>query len=148
MEFLNSRDIKHLIAMIEKQWAAKFEFKGLVCRNNEGRLFLVSEKYSELDTRGLRIESIGLYIGRLVHAELKLSIEGSQLIGPYAKQNVVELSDEEFYDWMRGLDIKRPEASKVFLIVKNKKEYFGCARHNQGKLLNLFPKERRIRSFT
>jgi NOL1/NOP2/fmu family ribosome biogenesis protein len=147
METAGAKDIKHLEAILKRQWGAGLQIRGHLHINSEGRVFSVSEDFARLDTQGLRIETIGLYIGRLVPGGFKLSIEGSQLLGPYANQNVTELCDEEFSDWMRGLDVGKAGQSPCFQIIKNKAEFFGCARHTNGRLLNLVPKERRIRSF-
>ena len=141
---MNTKEIKYVRSLIKKQFGGCPELNYNWLKTNE-RVFILNREIDQLDTRRMRINSQGLYFGRLTHGELKLSIEGSQLIGPVATKNVLDLSEEQFEHWLRGLDLELPGEEKKFVIIKHNDDYFGCGRQIQGKLLNLVPKQRRIR---
>ena len=148
MKPMNSSQIRTLKRMIERQWGCTPRLDYLFFINSEGRVFIVNRLLEQLDMTGLNINSVGLYFGRLVHGELKLSIEGTMMIGPLARANVIELNATDFRHWVQGLDLDLAGSSETFVIIKSGEDYFGCARHTRGKLLNLTPKERRLRVLT
>ena len=78
------------------------------------------------------------------NGELRLSIEGSQLIGKAAKKNVVEISDCQVKKWLFGNDIEIGTACEGFVIVRNKNDFLGTGKIKDGVLLNFIPKTRRI----
>ena len=75
---------------------------------------------------------------------LRLSIEGSQIMGPYAKKNVLELSKEASRDWLKGRDLAVETDCSGFVIVKSGDDFMGCGKVKDNKLLNFVPKIRRI----
>ncbi len=77
----------------------------------------------------LLVESLGLYLGTwLVNGELRLSIEGSQLLGPGATRNVLELGEEEFRRWVCGEDLEKETSLRGFVIIKHGADYCGCGK--------------------
>jgi len=145
-EWLNSKAVKELMRLCDKQWGVSPHLGYRFLKGKEDSIYIVGEEASQFDATNLRVNSLGLYFGRLAHGELRLSIEGSQVIGPLAEKNVAELDDAQFESWLRGLDLELEGKSETFLIVRHKGDFFGCGRHTEGKLLNLVPKERRIRA--
>ncbi len=84
----------------------------------------------------------GIYFGTIERDGLRLSIEGSFIVGKIAKKNVVELDSESFGRWMSGGDI---EASvKGYYIVKCGNYFAGCGKGNGRVLRNFVPKDRRV----
>jgi len=86
----------------------------------------------------------GLYFGTLEKNGIRLSIEGSFIVGKLAKKNVIELDDEDARRWMRGEDLKLPV--KGYVILKWKNFFLGCGKGNGKIVKNYVPKERRIQS--
>jgi NOL1/NOP2/fmu family ribosome biogenesis protein len=80
----------------------------------------------------------------LNNEELRLSIEGSQIIGKVAKRNVLELDDDLAKKWMSGEDFEIKTELNGFVIIKNRVDFLGCGRVAKGKLFNYVPKERRV----
>jgi len=142
---LGSKEVKELKKKILEQWGCSCDMDFCFFKNRDNKLFIANRDILKLDLSHLNVNSIGLYFARISHGELKLSIEGSQLIGPKATKNIVELDDEQFWEWIRGLDVAFHGESKSFVIVKHNSDFYGCARHKEGKLMNMVPKERRIR---
>ena len=86
---------------------------------------------------------MGMYFGHVKNNELRLSIEGSQLLHKSAKKNVLELDDENAKKWMDGQDIDMETSKNGFQIIANNGSALGCGKISKEKLLNFVPKERR-----
>ena len=141
---LSTRDLKPILAIIQKQWGAEIDFPWAWYQSTKNDLFVVSKDITKIDARKLRINSVGLYLGELKHGELRLSIEGSQLIGPHAKKNVVDLNSKELREWLRGTDLEKPVKEEGFVIIKSGDDYVGTGKVKEGKILNFVPKARRL----
>ncbi|ASJ03763.1 hypothetical protein A3L09_07295 [Thermococcus profundus] len=95
----------------------------------------------------LEIKSDGwLYFGRIESDGIRLSIEGSFLVGPKATKNVVELGDDMARRYLAGesVEIENKELHG-WVIVKWRSYYLGSAKAKEGRLINYVPKERRLR---
>ena len=76
--------------------------------------------------------------------DIRLSIEGSQLVGPYADRNVVEITDAR--KWLRGEEILTDYQSSMYIIVKCGEDFMGSGKIVNGRLKNYISKTRRIGS--
>ncbi len=145
---LNSKEVRALADMVKQQWGCGLSGLSESCGFLEGKtgdIFLISRDIERLDLERLRIDSLGLYFGEQKNSELRLSIEGSQLIGKAATKNVVEIDDAEFKDWIRGNDLeKSPSDCSGFVIIRHNSDFIGCGRCKEGKILNFVPKARRV----
>ena len=145
LKILNGKEVKEIYKMIERQWGAKLKLDFGFLRNNKNRVFIVNRDLSKIDISKLRINSIGMYFCELYGDEIRLSIEGSQIVGPEASKNIVELNDEESRNWLKGNEIEK-ECSDCsgFVILKNKKDYLGNGRYSNKRILNYVSKTRRV----
>ncbi len=141
---LSSRDLKPILARIKKQWGAVIDFPWAWYQSTKNDLFVVSKDITKIDARKLRINSVGLYLGEYKNGELRLSIEGSQLIGPHASTNVVELNEKELRQWLRGEDLDKATDAQGFVILKSGTDFVGSGKVKEGKILNFVPKARRL----
>ena len=145
LKILSGKDKKLLLALIKKQWGAEFKPELVFFRNDKDKLYAVHKDIAKIDLSGARINTVGMYFGEQKKGELRLSIEGSQLIGPIAKQNVLELDDQETLDWLRGEDLQKEGDWSGFIIVKHKDDFMGTGKYTQDKrILNFVPKARRL----
>ena len=143
---LSNKERKILFRKIEALYGIKdLKMNYLFLRNNEGRIFIVNKKVRDVDLREVNVNSIGLYFARFDN-ELRLSMEGSQIMGPFANKNTTELNDEDARLWLEGSDIEnvKENCDEIFVILKNKEDYIGTGKYKEGKILNYVPKERRI----
>ena len=147
IKILNSKEIKKVIELVSDQWECDIELDYVFLQNNKDRIFIVNKEISGLDLSKLRINSLGLYFGEINMTELRLSIEGSQIVGPHAKKNVLELSDEEARKWMKGEDLEKEIDAKGFLIIKHGDDYLGCGKAKDKKIFNYVSKVRRLNCF-
>ena len=87
-----------------------------------------------------------MYFCEIKNDELRLSIEGTQLIGPTAKKNVVEITKEEMRSWLKGNNLQKETDCKGFAIIKYGNDYLGCGKIRKNEIINFVPKTRRIMS--
>lgn len=145
--WMNSKEVKKVKQLLLENYGFEFDFsKYAFCINESNKVYMVNKEIDRFDLEVVRINSIGLYLGELGENEFRLSMEASQIIGPLAQTNVVELNDEEAAKWLRGVDLEKEGSSQGFVIIKRGKDYLGCSKHKEGILMNFTPKERRIKS--
>jgi len=147
LKILNSKETKELKKKILNQWGVDFktDFGFLLSARN--KVYLVSKDISKVDYSQLRLEVVGLYFGEIMdNGELRLSIEGSQMIGKDATQNIVEIPEEDVKKWLFGKDIQTDSKCSGFVILKSKNDFLGTGKIRGNEILNFVPKTRRISS--
>ncbi len=145
LKILNKKEIKIILGIIKRQWDADFKEDYCFLVNNKNKVFIVNKDIAKIDFSKIRINNLGLYFGELRDSTLRLSIEGSQIIGKYTKKNVLELNDEQLNSWVKGEDININSELKGFVLIKNKEDFYGTGKIIENKLLNFVPKSRRLR---
>ncbi len=146
MRILNKKAIKAILALIKRQWDTSIDLDYAFLEGRDNKIYLINKEFASLPLERLRINKIGLYFGQLLHNQLRLSIEGSQLVGPKAKKNILEITKEQSRAWLRGEDLSTDQKLKGFVLIRNKNDFFGTGKFKQGKILNFVPKGRRIKS--
>ncbi len=145
LRFLNSKERKEILKRIKDSWDADLEDDYVFLMNNQNKLFVVSRGIEKIDLSQIRLNNIGLYFGEITpRDELRLSIEGSSIVGKLAKQNILELSEDQAKSWFAGEDITIEDNRNGFMIIKFKKDFLGCGKLANNTLHNFVPKARRI----
>ena len=142
--FLTTKELKPILALLKEQWGYEEKLEYAFVLTDKERIYIVNRSIDALDLTKLRINSVGLYFAEFRNNELRLSIEGSQLIGPKATKNVVELDNAELKQWLRGEDLEKQNDAQGFVIIKHGNDYLGCGKCKEGKILNFVPKARRL----
>ena len=147
LKFLNRKETKEILKLIEEQWGAKLKLDYTFARNNKHRVFIINKDISKIDFSKLRINSIGMYFCDLEN-EIRLSIEGSQIIGPKAAKNIAEINESQVKQWLKGEDLEIEGKSNYsgFVIIKRNTDFLGTGKYKSGKVLNYVSKSRRISS--
>lgn len=144
-KILNSKEVRAIAETVKQQWGSSLSLGCGFLEGKDGDIFLISRDVEKLDLQQLRINSLGLYFGQLRNDGLRLSIEGSQVIGKAATKNIVELNDAEFKLWLRGEDVEKTlDGCSGYVIIKHSNDFIGCGRFKGGKILNFVPKARRV----
>ena len=163
-EFLAKKEIRRILEQLEKQWGCSLELDYLFFRNNKNRISLMNRDFVQLDTSKLRLNSVGLYFCEVMdNGEIRLSIEGSQLVGPTATKNVILLDFVQTRKWLYGQDIEFGSQSAAsasfspasafsavaslptgFVILQHDDFFLGCGRLKNGVISNHVSKIRRI----
>lgn len=144
LKILNKKEIKNILKLIKKQWDCDIKLDYAFLQNEKNKVFIVNKEISNIDLDNLRINSLGIYFATMAENTLRLSIEGSQIIGPNAKKNILRLNEEETKQWLKGIDLEKDNKEKGFLIIKNNNDFLGCGKAVEKKILNYVPKARRI----
>lgn len=96
-----------------------------------------------------RAQIVGVYVMKETPFGLMLSIEGTQLLGPLAKKNVLELPKNMVQRWMRGEDIEisdinRDKIEQGLVIIRSGDLFLGCGFYDGQRIRNLLPKARKV----
>ena len=103
---LKKKEIKEILGMIKGQFDAEVDLDYVFLLNEmDNKVYLINRDIEKIDLEKIRVNAIGLYIAEIYHGSARLSIEGSQLFGPYAKKNVIELDEKQTKAWMKGEDL-------------------------------------------
>lgn len=141
MYVLSKKEVKRVLRQLDKQFGVG-DLDYVFVRSEKGRIFIVNKDFNKLNLEGYNVNTIGLYIMKEEKDGIRLSIEGSQLIGSRAKKNVLVLDD--YKGWLMGKNVDVDTKLKGYVIVKCGDDFVGCGKVIDGKLLNYIPKSRRI----
>jgi NOL1/NOP2/fmu family ribosome biogenesis protein len=147
MKIIYSTEKKKILAQINEQYGIS-ELPYLLLRFGEDKIRIYSGSLSndELNTlaANLNIENIGLYFAKQEKDGIRLTLDGIQVLKEQITKNILELTDKQADDWLRGndLDIK---TDRGFKILKNSNEFLGCGKSTGERIANFMPKERRIK---
>lgn len=154
-------DKKQILKQLQTQFKTKdlkeyFQNRSFLLSNKD-RIYLLtttlinnilSVKLDKL----LKFQNLGVYFARKQDQHLRLSPEGSQIIGQYVKTNTLEIDNSQTDLWFRGFDIELTKLQKdklklqgPYIILKNKQDFLGCGKFTGQSVLNFLPKERRIK---
>lgn len=143
--YMPSRELKHFFKMIEEQYGKVPElFDTLAFIRGKERIYAINRDIEKVDLNKIRVNSMGLYIAEVKNEQLRVSIEGSQLIGPTATKNVCELAKDKLKQWFMGQDIDVEGSYEGFVILKHGQDYVGSGKFKEGLILNFVPKARRL----
>ena len=138
---LNSKETRKIVDKVKEDYGIKEIDLDYIFVRVKDKLFTASNDFNKLSTE--RIHNFGLFFARIVDGGMKLSIEGSQMIGNYATKNVAEIDFENIKKWIAGYDVP-VDNGDGFVIVKHNKDFFGCGKARDKVLMNSVPRERRI----
>ncbi len=149
---LSRKEAKTILLKIAEQFGIEdieyFLKRYIFFSNKSGKIYILSKETSSIvKDKDLPISHFGLYIASVEKSGVRLSIEGSQLFGSFARKNIVEISRSSATLWMAGFDINisaKNSSYQGFVLIKCKNSFLGCGYLKSGKILNYIPKHRRI----
>src|SRR3989344_1834636 len=145
MKILNKKEVNEILDKLKEQYDIKeLKLDYVLLQNTKDKILITNREIAKIDLKKLRVDNIGLYFCSLEKDGIRLSIEGSQLIGKYAKKNVANLDKEDIIKWMKGEDININEQVEGYVVIKNNNDYFGTGKYKEGKILNFVSKSRRL----
>ena len=145
LKILNTKEVKEITGLLKEEFGFEEKLNYVFLLNNRDRIYIINKDMTRINLENLRIDSMGLYFGELKNKTLRLSIEGSQIIGRGAKKNLIELDEKEMHEWLKGENLHKKMEKSAFVILKHKDDILGCGRYKEGKIFNYVPKERRLR---
>ena len=147
-EFLQTKKAREFLELIKLQWDADVNFlleDYFFMKSEEDKYYITSRDVEKVELKKLRLNAIGLYIAEVNNTQVRLSIEGSQLIGPHAKKNVVNVNETQMRDWLKGEELSVEGNHTGFVIIKYNNDFLGSGKFSEGKVLNFIPKVRRVK---
>ncbi len=149
LKILNQQEKHEIEKKLNEQFGIE-KIHGIILRRGEERLFLFSGDFSESEIKMLEktviVERTGIYFAKIIEDKIKLSIEGTQILGAQVKKNIFELNEEQMNDWMMGQDLQIKTGKRGFLIIKHKDDFLGCGKASEEKIGNFIPKSRRLKA--
>lgn len=137
---------------IEKKLNEQFgveKILGIITMRGKERLFLFQGSLNENQIRELEqtvpIERVGVYFAKEVNGEIRLSVEGVQILKNQITKNIFDLDENQAEQWMMGSELNIKTETKGFLIMKHKDYFLGCGKASKEKIGNFIPKNRRLK---
>jgi NOL1/NOP2/fmu family ribosome biogenesis protein len=112
-------------------------------RSGKKRIRILSKKAFGLVNQVPCVGPAGLYFGEYRPHAVRPSMDGAQLIGPYATKGVVTITIEQAKHWLQGESITTEEDGRGYVIVSDGHRFLGCGSLSNGTLLSFVPKVRR-----
>ena len=144
LHILNTKEKKTFLEKVRGQWGSTFDASLVFMKSERGKYYLMHPDVSSVSLECLRINNMGVYVAEERNGFFRLSIEGSQLIGSSSTQNVIDISSEEAGRWLMGEDLEKESDAKGFVLIRCGKDFYGCGKPSQGKILNYVGKNRRV----
>ena len=144
LRILNTREVKEIMKKLEQQFGITYKLDYAFLLDQQQKIWLVHKDINLIDFEQLRINTIGLYFAEInKYGEIRLTIEGSQIVGQFATKNVVVLDEKDVRLYFKGEDVPMDVEGSPFLLLKFRDDFFGCAKYKDGELLNYLPKVHR-----
>lgn len=147
---LNRRDVSKILKQIGEEYgcdAKKFMIEDYTFFISEkDKVYIITNEIKEINMDALRINSMGLYFCELNRENIRLSMEGSHIIGKIATKNILEVDDKTSREWLKGIDIDSKQEFDGFVIIKHNNDLIGCGKYKENKILNYVTKARRVMS--
>lgn len=148
MKPLNNKQKKKILNQLNEQFGIS-ELPYLILQFGNEKLRLYSGNLSKIELsvldKNLNIENIGLYFAKYERDDIRLTLDGVQLLKTQIKKNIIELNDNSANEWLKGHDIEL-ESDKSWKILKYNNELIGCGKSTGQRITNFMPKERRIKN--
>ena len=148
LRILNTREKKEINKRIFEQWGCELDKGFVFLLSNKNKLYIADKDIGRVSVSDMRVDNIGLYVATVDDNSVRLSIEGSQIIGPHARKNVVGVDDVQMREWFRGNDLRVKVEGGIsgFVIIRHGRDFIGCGKVTEKGILNFVPKTRRILS--
>ena len=131
MKIIYSSEKKEIIKKLNEQYGiSKLPYLLLRFGEDKIRIYSGSLSNDELNTlaANLRIENIGLYFAKQEKDGIRLTLDGIQVLKEQITKNILELTDKQAEEWLRGFDLDI-KTDRGFKILKNNNEFLGCGKY-------------------
>jgi len=144
LKILNRKEINKILKILDKQFGFKERLDYAFLLSEKNKIYIVNRDIEQIDLSKLRPNSYGLYFAEYKEDKIRLSIEGSQLIGLRSTKNIIEPDASQARQWLKGNDLDYNGQLKDYVIIKHKNDFLGCGKIAPNRILNFVPKTRRL----
>lgn len=146
---LTEAETQKIKKQLKEQFGIK-EIDGKILRLGAEKLFFFTggmneDKIKELE-KIVPIDKIGVYFAKLINDEIKLTIEGTQLLKDQITKGIFEINNKQAEEWMMGRELNIKTGLKGFIVLKNGDDFLGCGKASENKITNFIPKPRRLKN--
>jgi NOL1/NOP2/fmu family ribosome biogenesis protein len=149
IQILNSRQEQEIAKFLKEQFGVE-RIPGRIIKLGEEKLFLFTGNATNEEIKKLEelvpVERLGVYFAKLIRNDVKLNIEGTQVLKNQIKKNIFEIDEEQAIKWMQGQELNIKTGKKAFLVMKYKDNFLGCGKASEEKITNFIPKMRRLKN--
>lgn len=108
IKILNQIERKQIEDKLKEQFGIK-EIPGKIVMRGAERLFFFTGEIDEIEIRKIEevapIEKIGVYFAKIINDDIKLTIEGTQILKEQINKGIFEINDERAEEWMMGREL-------------------------------------------
>jgi len=108
LKILTEKEKREIIQKLNKQFGIK-EVPGIITMHGKEKLFLFQGDLNENEIKELEqnipIEKVGIYFAKLIGNEVKLSIDGVQVLKDQITKNILEINEKQAEQWMMGREL-------------------------------------------
>jgi len=148
IKILNLREKQEIERRLQEQFGIE-SVPGVIVQRGEERLFLFSGNFSKEEIEKLEkctfIERMGVYFAKIIGKDIRLSIEGSQILKDQITKNIFDLNPSQSEEWMMGRELNIKTGKRDFLIIKHGDDFLGTGKVSEEKIGNFIPKNRRLK---
>ncbi|MEK6845031.1 MAG: hypothetical protein AABX44_02125 [Nanoarchaeota archaeon] len=151
IHIFSNRETQEILSKLKEQFEIQ-KIPGRLIKIGKEKIFLFNGDFSDEQIKKLEkivfIEKMGIYIGAIFPptGEIRLSIEGTQILKNQITKNIFEINNEQLDNWMQGEELNIQTGLKGIIVIKHKNNYLGCGKASENKIGNFIPKSRRLRS--
>lgn len=148
LKILNTKEKEEIETKLKNQFGIK-EIPGILLKRGKERIFLYEGEFTEYEIkileRQVQVERVGVYFCKFQNDEVRLSIEGTQILQDQITKNIFELDEKQVEIWMQGSELNIKSGIKGFAVMKYKDDFLGCGKASAEKITNFIPKNRRLK---
>jgi len=108
IHFFTKQETQKILTKLHEQFGIN-EIPGILLRIGQERIFLYQGSLNEKEIKELEknisIERLGIYFAKIQNDEIRLSIEGVNILKGQIKNNIFELNKEQIEEWMKGKEL-------------------------------------------
>ncbi len=151
IHLFSPQETQEILSKLNAQFGIQ-KIPGRLIKIGNEKIFLFQGEFLEEQIKNLEkitfIERIGVYFAKIfdLTGEIRLSIEGTQILKNQITKNTFEINNEQLTPWMQGQELNIQTGLKGIIVIKYKDDYLGCGKASENKIGNFIPKSRRLRS--
>src|SRR3989344_2096365 len=116
---MNSKEVSHIQEMLKSEFGFEEPLNYVFLVSNKEKVYIVNRETASADLKGIGISSLGMYFADTNKEGIRLSIEGSQIVGKKATKNIFEATEKEAREWLQGMEISRTEGMSGSVLIKH-----------------------------
>ena len=150
LKILNKKEKQEIEDKLSEQFGIK-EIPGDLFMKGKERVFLFSGSFNKKQIKKMdyftNIERIGIYFAKIDERtqDIRLSLEGVEVLKNQIKKNIFEIPAELVESWMKGQELNIKTGKRGFLIMRHNDDFLGSGKASEEKIGNFIPKNRRLR---